>query len=359
MATEAAEVAGGDEKWWLVRPRATGSTWQEGRRKAKARGVEARGSGQIPGLTGFTGCWRCANLGHRAANCELVAAEAAEHWIAKQIADLGTQQAQVVVEEAIKRAQAKATVILQQREQQQQAELEEQRKQAEERRQTQRRYAGQRRVRQGWQSARRFKEKAKLAMDAVKRGEYPEPWATVAEAKAKRKEAEAQRRAAVQRQQVAKQVQRAYRQQDELWQAGQGRHEQQANRYRPQDRSSLDSAMHALHKQIAAEGAERTAVAESQRAQEQENKAKQELATQRKLQRLQAQQAQEQQKQEQFRQWQAQVQGQFDQWRTQQTQRAPAVAKAKKEPSGLARGLVPLTPDINIIIDSTSSSIIA
>ena len=119
--------------------------------------------------------------------------------------------------------------------------------------------------------------------------------------------------------------------------------------------------MHALHKQVAAEEAERNAAAELQRAQEQENKAKQELAMQRRLQKLQAQQAQEQQQQEQFRQWQAQVQGQFDQWRTQQTQRAPAVAKtkAKKEPSGLARGLVPLTPDINIIIDSTSSNIIA
>ena len=136
----------------------------------------------------------------------------------------------------------------------------------------------------------------------------------------------------------------------------QNRHERQANRYRLQDRSSLDNAMHALHKQIAAEGEERTAVAESQRAQEQESEAKQELATQRKLQGLQAQQAQEQQRQEQFRQWQAQVQGQFNQWQqAQQTQRAPAVAKskAKKEPSGYARGLVPLTPDVNAI-DSTS-----
>ena len=42
-----------------------------------------------------------------------------------------------------------------------------------------------------------------------------------------------------------------------------------------------------------------------------------------------------------------------------QAARAAAVAKAKKEPSGFARGLVPLTPDVNVIIDSTYSDVIA
>ena len=263
--------------------------------------------------------------------------------MAERIAEVGSQKAQVILQGLLQRAHSRAQVMVQQREQEQEQEAERQR-------QARQRYAEQRKVRQGWRAAQQFRHKAQLAMDAVACGEYPKPWATVAEAKAKRKEAEAQRRAAVQRQQVAKQVQQRYKQQDELWQAGQGRHKQ-ANRYRSQDRSSLDNAMHALHKQVAAEEAERNAAAELQRAQEQENKAKQELAMQRRLQKLQAQQAQEQQQQEQFRQWQAQVQGQFDQW--QEQQRAPAVAKTKaKAKKELARGLVPLTLDVNTI-DST------
>jgi len=48
----------------------------------------------------------------------------------------------------------------------------------------------------------------KAAEEAVQRGEYPAPWATVAVARAKRKEAEAKRREAVHRQEMAQQVRR-------------------------------------------------------------------------------------------------------------------------------------------------------
>ena len=110
MAT-AAET-NGEDRWWLVRPRSAGSTWQGGRRKKKAQGAKAVGEKQIPGLATFTGCWKCGDAGHRAAECKIVAAEAAEQWIAEQIAELGAQLAQVKLAELLKRARSKAQVMV-------------------------------------------------------------------------------------------------------------------------------------------------------------------------------------------------------------------------------------------------------
>ena len=99
---------------------------------------------------------------------------------------------------------------------------------------------------------------------------------------------------------------------------------------------------------------------------------------------MKAQQAQEQlkaqQEQEQFRQWQAQAQGQFDQWQAQQVQQAqeqPKIGQSNKPWAELERqaaraaavaekakakkrlnGLAPLTPDVNLIIDSTYSDVL-
>ena len=216
---------------------------------------------------------------------------------------------------------------------------------------------------------------------AANGGEYPAPWATVAEARAKRKEAEARRRAAVQLQQAARQAQVTQQQRDRLWQAGQGR---QQNSFRQQDRANIQVKGLARHKQIEAQVQERNSRIEIDTARQQEQDAQQDLAKQRRHDRLKAQQAQEklkaQKEQEQFRQWQAQAQGQFDQWQAQQVQaqeqpkigqsnkpwaelerqaaRAAAVAEKAKAKKRL-NVIVPLTPDVNLIIDSTYSDVIA
>jgi len=65
------------------------------------------------------------------------------------------------------------------------------------------RYAQQRRSRQARKAARLQRQKAKVALEAAARGEYPMPWASREEAKAKVKEAEANRREAARREQFA------------------------------------------------------------------------------------------------------------------------------------------------------------
>jgi len=272
-----------------VEPRAAGSTCEQ----QQCGGRRQQGGEQIPGTAGYSGCHVCGDMGHRAADC----AVAVENWIVQQMVQHGVDWTKVHVIKMMAKAEGRAEQ--QRREQESWSHVVQRGEDKGARRRpsaaAQDKYAEKRKVRQAQQAARAAKQRASAAEDAVRRGEYPAPWATVAEAKAKRKEAEAQRRAAVYRQQVAKQVQRTYRQQDELWQAGQGRHAQQENRYRPQDRDSLDRAMGSLGNQIEAEVAERTAKAELQRAQEQENEAKQELAKHRRVERSQAQKVQEQQ----------------------------------------------------------------
>lgn len=213
---------------------------------------------QIPGLAGFGGCWKCGSMEHRAADCPVVAAEQAEQWLAMKIADEGEEQALMALAQVLAGAKQQAQQIVEKRQQQQEATLEEQRREAERRRQQQQRYAEQRRVRQAQVAARRHREKARSAMAAVRRGEYPKPKAAIVEAKADVKEAEAKRRAAARRKQQAYEMM----------------HDASVER---------DVAGMAQHRYLDAQVEERNAVGELQAAQEKKQAAQVELARQRQI----------------------------------------------------------------------------
>ena len=242
--------------------------------------------------------------GHRATECDATVAE----WLQRSMLEQGPVQTKLKVAQLI----AGAEIATQQERLARGAglrgdfEVERRRDKAEKKQQkraAQWKYAQQRKVRQARQAAERARHKASVALEAAQRGEYPQPWATVAEARAKRKEAEARRRAAVQLQQVAQQAQVLQHQRDRLWQAGQGMRRQQ-NSFRQQDRANTQAKGLARHKEIEAQVQERNSRIEVDRARQQEKEVQQDLAKQRRQDRLKAQQAQEQ-----FRQWQAQTQG--------------------------------------------------
>ena len=136
------------------------------------------------------------------------------------------------------------------------------------------RYARQRQVRQARKSAQIARQKAKAAEEAVRRGEYPAPWASLTEAQAKVKEATAQKRAAMQRQQQARRVQQ---QQSGLM-----------SQSKQQQQDSRQTAGWALHKEVEARMQQRNAEASLQAAQQQTKEAQLQLTRQRKRQQVRA-----------------------------------------------------------------------
>ena len=140
------------------------------------------------------------------------------------------------------------------------------------------RYARQRQVRQARKSAQIARQKAKAAEEAVRRGEYPAPWASLTEAQAKVKEATAQKRAAMQRQQQARRVQ----------QQQSGLMSQSNFKLKQQQQDSRQTAGWALHKEVEARMQQRNAEASLQAAQQQTKEAQLQLTRQRKRQQVRA-----------------------------------------------------------------------
>ena len=262
---------------------------------------------QVPGTAHYGGCYVCGEVGHRAADC----AAAMESWMVKQMVQRGVDWAKVNIAQIMAKAEVRAK---QQRRSwsqvvQQGGEGRAQRWRPSE--EARKRYAERRQVRRAQQAAQTARQKAAAAMEAVRRGEYPTPWASLTEAQAKVKEATAQRRASVQLQQQARKVQ---------LQQQQG----QLVRSAPQEQQSRQAAGWALHKELEAKTQQRNAEASLQRAQQQAKEAKLELKQQ--------QQAQP--------------------WAVLRRQEAAAAAAAKRmQPSGLSS----LQPDVNMIDMSLSA----
>ena len=160
------------------------------------------------------------------------------------------------------------------------------------------------------------RQKAATAMEAVRRGEYPTPWASLTEAQANAKEATARRRAAVQLQRTGRQVRQ---QQQARWKALEGqRHDAKVAE---EIRHRMQTQGLAKHKEIDAKVQQRSAEASLQIAQQQKKEAQLQLRQQRRQQ----QQAQP--------------------WTELRRQEAAAAAVAK----AAHNRIIPLPPDINMI----------
>ena len=157
-------------------------------------------------MGGYGGCHRCGSHGHRAVECDATI----EDWMVKMVHVHGVFKAKIMVVQMMAKAEVKAASEAEQQQEQpswsqvvregggaQRGQLGEEAKG---------RYAQQRRVRQARKAAQAARQNMTAAQEAVQRGEYPAPWATVAVARAKRKEAEANRREAMHRQEMAQRV---------------------------------------------------------------------------------------------------------------------------------------------------------
>ena len=187
--------------WWLVQPRDAGITCE----MVDESGGSKQKAWQVPGAMGYSGCHRCGSMDHRAAECALTV----EDWATAQMMKHGREWTQVQVQQILAKAEVRATAAT--TEQQSWSRVVQagaggaqwRREKTPAQVEAQKRYAEQRKVRQARTHAQQHREKARRAMAAVRRGEYPKPRAAVAEAKAKIWEAKAQRRAATLQQQRA------------------------------------------------------------------------------------------------------------------------------------------------------------
>ena len=129
-------------------------------------------------------------------------------WLTRSMVELGPIQTKVKIAQLVADAELQTQQERRAREAGLRRQFEEERrsekeKKGQEKREASLRYAQQRRVRQAKQAAKRQKQKARAALEAAARGEYPMPWASREDAKAKIKEAEAKRREAARREQFA------------------------------------------------------------------------------------------------------------------------------------------------------------
>ena len=261
----------------MATPRAAGRTWQGGQERRHVEVCEVvTGNVQIPGTAGYRGCWVCGHAGHRAADCSARQATQVQDWMANEIVTHGREWTQVQVQQMMAKAELKAQVVRQQQSwaqvaQQQtgagQAPAVTRRQKTQAEVAAEQRYAARRRATYAARAARKARQEANAAMDAVRRGEYPKPRAAVAEAKAKVWEAEAQRRAAaLQRQRAQVTVQNT--------------------------NVDRDTAGIALHRGLMARDRERIATSKIEAAKQEQRAAQAELAKQQRA-------AQEEQRQKQ------------------------------------------------------------
>ena len=262
--------------WWLVEPRRKGSTLLEGGGQGRRRGDQGhdRERRQVPGRVNYSGCHKCGSHEHRAVECS----GTVEDWLVRAMELHGVEQAKVLVMKVIATAEVRAAATVEAAQQQRWSDVVRGGEGGAQRRglseEAKARYARQRQVRQARKSAQIARQKAKAAEEAVRRGEYPAPWASLAEAQAKVKEATAQKRAAMQRQQQARRVQQ---QQSGLM--SQSKQQQQDIR---------QTAGWALHKEVEARMQQHNAEASLQAAQQQTKEAQLQLTRQRKRQQVRA-----------------------------------------------------------------------
>ena len=322
--------------WWLVDPREGSTLREDGGRRRRAHGRFEHERRQVPGAVDYCGCHRCGSHEHRAVECDATM----QDWMVKMVGRHGALKAKILVIQMMAKAEVRAASEAGQ--QQEQPSWSQVVREGAPRRQlsdeAKAKYARRRRVRQARQAAQAARRKIQAAQEAVQRGEYPAPWVTVAEARARRKEAEAERRAAAHRQQMAQQVRQAEVQR-----------QSQVQQSKQQEKASSLVRGWARHKEADAEGQARSAEAEVGRARQQEQAAQQELAKQRRSDRQKAQQVQQQ-----FE-WQVQAPSgpSYPAWDAKPN---VGVKSQRKEKSRVKNtGLVPLQPDVNMIDMSLNS----
>ena len=255
--------------WWLVGPKG-GSTLQEdgGGRRKRAHGRFEHERRQVPGAVDYSGCHRCGSHEHRAVECDATI----EDWMVKMVGRHGALKAKILVVQMMAKAEVRAASEAGQ--QQEQPSWSQVVREGASRRQlsdgAKAKYAQQRRVRQARQAAQAARRKIQAAQEAVQRGEYPAPWATVVVARAKRKEAEAKRREAMHRQGISQRERH-----EEVQRQSQGEQSRQ------QARASGMARGIARHKEEEAAMQARSADMQIHRARQEEQEAKRQLAEQR------------------------------------------------------------------------------
>jgi len=200
-----------------------------------------------------------------------------ESWMVKQIEQHGVDWTKAQIMQLMTKAEGRAIQQRQQTWSQVAQNGEGRRVQPRPSEEAKQKYAERRRVRRAQQAAQVARQKAAAAMEAVRKGEYPTPWASLTEAQAKAKEATAQQRAALQQQRAARQVQQ---QQHAQWKALEGR--QRDAKVAEERRHRMQTQGLAKHKEIDAEVQQRSAEASLQAAQQQAKQARLQLTQQHK-----------------------------------------------------------------------------